>query len=68
MKDTLHLQNSGTPDDPSYRFGSCHTEGINTAFCDGSVGLLNFAIDINVLGALGTRNSKATECDSDVLR
>ena len=36
-------------------FGSCHTNGINVAFCDGSVRRIGFAVEQKIFQALGTR-------------
>jgi prepilin-type N-terminal cleavage/methylation domain-containing protein/prepilin-type processing-associated H-X9-DG protein len=44
------------PDDPSYRFGSNHPSGMNTVFCDGSVTMIPFGINLDAFGCLGVRN------------
>jgi prepilin-type processing-associated H-X9-DG protein len=38
-----------------YYFGSAHTGGLNAAFADGSVHTINYAVDVLVFNALGTR-------------
>jgi prepilin-type processing-associated H-X9-DG protein len=68
MKDDLYFKTHGQFDDPSSRFGSCHTEGMNTALCDGSVALINFAVDSAVLGSLGVRTDSSNISDTDLIR
>jgi prepilin-type N-terminal cleavage/methylation domain-containing protein len=41
--------------DICYMFGSAHVAGMNACFGDGSVRVLNYSIDPNVLNALGDR-------------
>src|SRR5262249_30888854 len=44
-------------DNPCKRgFGSMHAAGTNFAMCDGSVRLVSYAIDINVLAGMATIN------------
>jgi len=38
-----------------YYFGSAHTGGFNATFADGSVHTINYAIDVVIFNALGTR-------------
>jgi prepilin-type processing-associated H-X9-DG protein len=38
-----------------YYFGSAHTGGFNATFADGSVHTINYAVDIVIFNALGTR-------------
>ncbi len=38
-----------------YYFGSAHTGGFSATFADGSVHTINYAIDITIFNALGTR-------------
>ncbi len=67
MKDglyyTLHNNQPDNPDGANigscWRFGSCHTEGMNTVFCDGSATTINFSIDPNAFGCLGVRNDQS---------
>ena len=61
MKDGLYFTMNNRPENAngaSYRFGSCHTEGMNTVFCDGSATVINFSIDPNAFGCLGVRNDQ----------
>jgi hypothetical protein len=39
-------------------FGSAHTAGINAAFGDGAVRMINFDVDITVFNYLGSRNDE----------
>jgi len=43
-----------------YEFGSAHQTGINVVMADGSVRMINYAIDQNTFNALGTRNGGET--------
>jgi type II secretory pathway pseudopilin PulG len=52
----LPLQDSPLDVRMSFRMGSAHTTMFNTAFCDGSVHPISYAIDIAVHQALGSRN------------
>ena len=42
-------------DNPCKRgFGSMHANGLNFAFCDGSVRFVSYNVDITLLGAMAT--------------
>lgn len=46
----------GTPDDPSnYPMGSAHSGGINIVNADGSVGFINYDINLEIFNRLGNR-------------
>jgi prepilin-type processing-associated H-X9-DG protein len=56
---TIDIGTWGDSDNPSERFGSAHTSGFNALFCDGSVHMLKYSIDLRTLGYLGCRNDGA---------
>jgi prepilin-type N-terminal cleavage/methylation domain-containing protein/prepilin-type processing-associated H-X9-DG protein len=58
MRDTPGVTGDGadTPDN----FGSAHVAGVNFVYCDGSVQLVNFAIDPTTYACLGCRNDRMT--------
>lgn len=37
-------------------FGSAHPSGFHVVFCDGSVNLVQYSVDLKVFGSLGVRN------------
>lgn len=47
-------------------FGAPHTGGINSAFADGSVHVINFDVDVLVFNSLGTRNGYALNETGDL--
>jgi prepilin-type processing-associated H-X9-DG protein len=49
LQDTPGYENCTT------RFGSSHTVGVNFAFCDGSVHMVNFDIDMTIYSKMGSR-------------
>jgi prepilin-type N-terminal cleavage/methylation domain-containing protein/prepilin-type processing-associated H-X9-DG protein len=54
---------SGAPKTISYNdlpFGSFHTNGVNFVYADGSVHFINDSIDLQVYGALASRNGAET--------
>ena len=62
----------GAPSNLTYAFGSSHSAGFNAVFCDGSVRLINYAIQLKIHRALSTRDgiervdySKQTVNNSD---
>ena len=44
------------PDPGDDRFGSSHTGGMNTAFCDGSVRFLGYDVNFETFKMMGVRN------------
>ena len=59
MRDTLNYPSSGT----LLFFGSAHPSGFHAVFCDGSVNLIQFSVDLTVFGGLGIRNDSTVGDD-----
>jgi prepilin-type N-terminal cleavage/methylation domain-containing protein len=61
LRGTVNLPLQDTPGVSSvYAFGSAHSNGFFMAFCDGSVQLINYSIDLTTYRALGTRKGGET--------
>ena len=45
------------------RFGAAHQTGVNAVFCDGSVHVIGYDVDLNVWQALGNRSDGAPHAD-----
>ncbi len=54
MRDTPGVAGNGS--DAPYNFGSAHSAGLHFVFCDGSVRMINFGIDLTIYACLGCRN------------
>lgn len=52
----IYYYNTTSLADLTVGFGSSHASGFNVAFCDGSVRLINYAINIKIHRALSTRD------------
>jgi prepilin-type N-terminal cleavage/methylation domain-containing protein/prepilin-type processing-associated H-X9-DG protein len=48
-----------------YRFGSAHSAGVNSVFADGSVRMINYAIDLATFNALGTSDGGEIVADNN---